>query len=93
MAPQENQAAWLTAPGERLEVGSAPTPQPESDEVIIQVAYIGIAPSEWKVQTIPALSAFLQIPFPHVLGSDVAGVVVEVGSDVESVKVGDRVIG
>lgn len=34
----------------------------------------------------------LQLDFPHILGADIAGVVFDVGSDVKSFKVGDRVV-
>jgi NADPH:quinone reductase-like Zn-dependent oxidoreductase len=33
----------------------------------------------------------MQIPMPHILGADGAGIVVEVGSEVKSVKTGDKV--
>lgn len=33
----------------------------------------------------------MEIPMPHILGADGAGIVVEVGSDVKSVKTGDKV--
>lgn len=34
-----------------------------------------------------------QLPYPFVLGQDVAGTIVEVGSNVSTLKVGQRVIG
>ncbi len=33
----------------------------------------------------------MKIPMPHILGADGAGVVVEVGSEVKSVRTGDKV--
>ncbi|KAI0127652.1 putative alcohol dehydrogenase [Xylariales sp. AK1849] len=92
MAPIEsNQAAWqVEAKVKPLKVGPGPDQsKPEVDEVIIEVAAVAINPSEWKTQDHP----FLPLQYPHVLGSDVAGTVVKVGSGVTRFKLGDRVIG
>ncbi len=61
-----------------------------------------IAPSEVLVEVKACAVNYLDIsvrrdrpevqPFPHILGSDIAGDVVEVGSDVRNVAVGDRVV-
>lgn len=42
----------------------------------------------WTLRGLPGLA----LSFPHVLGADGAGVVVDVGSDVRSVRAGDRVM-
>lgn len=61
-----------------------------------------IAPSEVLVEVKACAVNYLDIsarrdrpevqPFPHILGSDIAGDVVEVGSDVRNGAVGDRVV-
>lgn len=90
-AIESNRAAWYVS--ERaypLKVSPGPDQtNPAADEVIIQVAAIAINPSEPYIQSDP----FLPLNYPHVLGSDVAGTVVKVGSDITRFKLGDRVIG
>ena len=46
----ENKAAWL--PKERAaatEVGPGPTPDPGENEVVIEVAYAAVNPTDYKV--------------------------------------------
>ncbi|KAI9739701.1 MAG: hypothetical protein M1834_006420 [Cirrosporium novae-zelandiae] len=85
-----NQAVWITAPKAKpFKVGPGPTPNPGEKEMVIKVAYAAINPSEWKTQEL----SIVPIDYPHVLGSDVAGEVVQVGSGVTRFKLGERVIG
>lgn len=88
---KSNRAAWY--PFEKanpLQVSQGPDQtKPQEDEVIIQVAAVAINPSEPYIQADP----FLPLNYPHVLGSDAAGIIVKVGSNVTRFKVGDRVIG
>jgi NADPH:quinone reductase-like Zn-dependent oxidoreductase len=69
-------------------------------EVLIQVAYAGVNPSDWK-EVVGALAdsdgMSLIVPgrryeFPMVTGRDAAGIVAEVGAEVADVRVGDRVV-
>lgn len=92
-----------------LKIGPGPDhTKLEADEVLIQVAAVAINPSEWKVGRDRTHSreehlklttlqfqdfAYLPVDYPHVLGSDAAGTVVQVGSGVTRFKTGDRVIG
>jgi NADPH:quinone reductase-like Zn-dependent oxidoreductase len=49
-----NQAAWLPyekAP--KTEVGPGPTPQPSEDEVVIEVAYAAVNPTDHMVCPFP----------------------------------------
>ena len=92
-----------------LKIGPGPDhTKLEADEVLIQVAAVAINPSEWKVSRCSTDSrgehlnltilkfqdfAYLPVDYPHVLGSDAAGTVVQVGSGITRFKTGDRVIG
>jgi hypothetical protein len=86
-APQ-NRAAWLTAPATPFAVREAAYPSPLPHEIVIRSGAVAINPVDWKVQ----YGSTFPITYPHILGEDVAGEVVEVGSAVDSVKVGDRVV-
>lgn len=85
-----NQAAWQGAPGQALQLGSTDTPLPAANEVLIRNAAIAINPLDWLLQDYALLP---WLSYPAILGSDVAGTIVAVGSGVERLKVGDRVLG
>lgn len=85
----QNEAAWLLGVGVKpLKVMAGPQPNPGPDEVVIKVAYVAINPSDWKFQEM----AYLPVKFPHIIGSDVAGTVAQLGADVTRFRVGQRVI-
>src|SRR5271157_5592898 len=91
MTPQ-NTALWMPKRGAHLEVGPAPYTSPAADEVVVRVRAIAVNP----VDGMPGFAYRLILPwltFPAVLGSDVAGEVVEVGSNVTRLRPGDRVVG
>jgi len=91
MIPQ-NTALWLPKRGAHLEVGPAPYTSPAADEIVVRVRAIAVNP----VDGIPGFAYRLILPwltFPAVLGADVAGEVVEVGSDVTRLRPGNRVLG
>ena len=67
-----------------------PTPKP--DEILVQVHAVGLNPVDLIVPT-GAFKPFLKFNLPATLGSDLAGVVVEVGSKVTRFKPGDAVFG
>jgi NADPH:quinone reductase-like Zn-dependent oxidoreductase len=75
---------------EVLTVTETERPRPEVNEVLVRVGATGLNPIDTLVRSgaVPALGE----P-PFVLGWDVAGVVVEVGSGVHRFAVGDRVFG
>lgn len=89
-----NRAAWLEPKQAKLEVKSAPYPQPLEHEIIIKNHAIAINPVDW-ITPLPLIGNLLSpwITFPFVLGSDLAGEVVEIGKAVTRFKVGDRVLG
>lgn len=88
-----NQAAWLTAKSVKpLEVKSAPYTPPGENEIVVKNGAVAINPIDWLKQILGDL-LFSWIKYPFVLGSDLAGEVVEVGTGVTRFKVGDRVLG
>ncbi|OBT66456.1 hypothetical protein VE03_03697 [Pseudogymnoascus sp. 23342-1-I1] len=88
-----NTAAWLNAEkATSLTVGPAPYTSPSPTEFVVRNHALGINLVDWAIQGMGSdLFAWLQ--YPHILGSDVAGEVVEVGSSITRFKPGDRVIG
>ena len=87
-----NTAAWLGAKQARLEVKPAPYTHPGEDEIVVKNHAVAINPLDWIKQFVGNL-IFSWIKYPFVLGADLAGEVVEVGTSVTRFKVGDRVLG
>jgi NADPH:quinone reductase-like Zn-dependent oxidoreductase len=75
-----------------LEVRDVPKPVPGAGEVLVEVKAAGINPGEAMIRR-GALHDRWPAAFPSGQGSDLAGVVAEVGPDVDTVAVGDNVIG
>lgn len=67
-----------------------PIPQIKEDEVLIKVAYVGICGSDLHYYESGAIGNYIVEP-PFVLGHEASGIVVEVGSKVTNLKVGDKV--
>ncbi len=87
-------AIVLTAYGDvdKLEERELPSPHPGPNEVVVRVAGASINPVDWKIRS-GAAKGRHAFSFPGVLGRDASGEVVEVGSDVKDLAVGDRVLG
>ena len=75
-----------------LDVRDVPRPVPGAGEVLVQVRVAGINPSEGVIRS-GALHHLFPATFPSGQGSDLAGVVAELGPEVTSFTVGDEVIG
>lgn len=74
---------------ETLRISEAPTPEPSASEVRVRVAAVGVNHLDlWVRSGVPGH----KFPLPLIAGSDVAGVVDKVGSDVHHVRSGDEVI-
>jgi NADPH:quinone reductase-like Zn-dependent oxidoreductase len=74
---------------EVLELRETPDPRPKANEVLVQVKACGINHLDlWVRQGLRGLD----VEMPHVLGNDVVGVALEVGSVVTHVKPGDKVL-
>ncbi|KAJ9143341.1 Zinc-binding alcohol dehydrogenase domain-containing protein cipB [Pleurostoma richardsiae] len=92
MSPS-NQAAWIPAKKVKpLQVGDAPYTPPGPGEMVVKNGAVAVNPFDWVIQLIgPVLAGYIQYPF--ILGTDVAGTVVEVGPGMERFRVGQRVLG
>jgi len=87
-----NAAAWLTAAkANPLEVKSAPCTSPGENEIVIKNGAVAISPFDWMIQHMG--DALYPLPYPSILGFDVVGEVVEVGSSGSRFTLGDRVLG
>ena len=75
---------------EVLELAEVPAPKPTDDEVVVEVKATSVNPVDWLVRDGGATS-FVKVKFPVILGCDLAGVVVEKGSNVKHLAVGDEV--
>ena len=75
-----------------LEVRDVPRPVPEPGEVLVEVRAAGINISEAAIRS-GAVRDVFPATFPSGQGSDLAGVVAELGSGVSGFAVGDEVIG
>jgi NADPH:quinone reductase-like Zn-dependent oxidoreductase len=71
-----------------LEAVRVPVPQPGADQVLIRVAASSLNPLEYKLAD---LNFFGRTP-PVVLGLDLSGIVVTIGSAVRGIAVGDSVV-
>jgi NADPH:quinone reductase-like Zn-dependent oxidoreductase len=76
--------------GKALQIEELDRPSPESDEVLVRVQAAGVNPVD-----VGTAAGYLKdmLTAPHTLGTDFAGEVVEVGTDVTHVKPGDAVYG
>lgn len=82
----------MKAPKIPLVVESAPYTQPGANEIVIKNHAVAINPVDWmNVEMGNMMFSWLKCPF--IIGSDVAGQVVQIGSAVTGHKVGDRVLG
>lgn len=75
---------------EKLKESDVPMPKPGDHQVIVKEKATSINPIDWKLRE-GYLKEMMPWEFPIILGWDVAGDIVEVGSEVVDWKVGDRV--
>ncbi len=87
-----NTAAWMGTKYAQLEIGPAPYTAPEDDQIVIHNRAVAVNPLDWIIQAAGPI-AYRWLSYPVVIGSDVAGEVVEVGAAVTRFRVGDRVLG
>lgn len=74
-----------------LHMAEIERPALSTGNVIVQIAYAGVNPADWKARE-GWLARYFQYQFPFIVGFDAAGIVVEVGEGVERLTTGDRVV-
>ncbi len=77
---------------EVLRVSDVEEPHAGPGQIRVTVRGAGVNPVDWKFRS-GAMQQFMPIDLPSIPGSDVAGVVDEVGDGVTDVSVGDEVFG
>lgn len=87
-------AAYIQKYGqEKITLGNLAKPRiVNPKEVLVKVSHTSINPVDLKIQQ-GKLKPLLHFDFPLILGNDYVGIVEQVGSQVKSVKVGQRVSG
>lgn len=70
-----------------VEIREVPNPTVSPDSVIVKVGATGLCRSDWHGW----MGHDSDIVLPHVPGHELAGVIVETGSEIKNFKVGDRV--
>jgi alcohol dehydrogenase len=74
----------------RLRLVDVEKPQPREDEVLVEIHAAGVNPLDAKIRS-GEFKRLLPYRMPLILGHDIAGVVVQVGSRVQQFKLGDAV--
>ena len=85
--PQEVRGVIARSPGAPVEVAAINIPDPGPDEVVVRVQACGVCHTDLTYR-----EGGIEDKFPFLLGHEAAGVVEQVGSDVESVAAGDFVV-
>jgi NADPH:quinone reductase-like Zn-dependent oxidoreductase len=86
---QPNLAAIIPEKHARLTYEERAIPKIGPNEILVRNKAIAANPVDWKIQDYN----FFITKYPNILGSDVAGIVEEVGNNVSVFKKGDRVAG
>lgn len=92
MSEPTMKAAYIlqTGPAENITYGDLPRPKVGPDQVLVKMGAVSVNPIDTYLRN---GANYWELPKPFVIGSDIAGTVVEVGSAVKRFKVGDRVWG
>jgi S-(hydroxymethyl)glutathione dehydrogenase/alcohol dehydrogenase len=80
-------AAVFREVGRPMEIEEVEISKPGPREVLLRVSAVGLCHSDLHV-----MEGDLPLPLPAILGHEAAGIVEQIGSDVKTVKVGDRII-
>ena len=71
-------------------MATSPTPEPQPNQVLVKVGAVAVNPIDTYIRN---GANYWPLPNPFIIGSDVAGVVEEIGPSVKRFKPGDRVWG
>ncbi|RPD54128.1 GroES-like protein [Lentinus tigrinus ALCF2SS1-6] len=82
-------ALYVPSKQASFQLGDAPIYTPGPKEVLVKIISSALNPVDWKIPTFGLLDS---LKFPAILGSDLAGVVEEVGAEVSKFTKGDRVL-
>ena len=85
----KNIAAVLDKKFGTIELVERPIPTPKSGEILLRNKAVAGNPVEWMVRDY----GFGITEYPTVLGSDVSGIIEQVGPNVTKFQVGDRIVG
>ncbi|KAF3763461.1 zinc-binding oxidoreductase CipB [Cryphonectria parasitica EP155] len=91
----ENHAAWISKAKGPLSISPAPYTPPGPDQVVVRVHAIAMNLIDWMKQEVGDMM-YGWIKYPFILGNDVAGEIVEVGTKVQKsgqFRPGQRVTG
>jgi len=77
---------------EVLVLEQAPRPEPNPDQVLIQLKAAGVNPADWKIRG-GLYKQFMPVNFPWTPGVEGSGIIEAVGANVTGLKKGDEVYG
>jgi D-arabinose 1-dehydrogenase-like Zn-dependent alcohol dehydrogenase len=89
--PRTMRAAQITAFRRPLQVSEVPVAAPRADGAVVRVEASGVCRSDWHFWNQDLGWIGFNLPLPANTGHEVGGVVEEIGRDVRTIKVGDRV--
>jgi len=72
--------------GKRMQLEDFTDPSPLSHEAVVRVKACGVCYTDIKVRD----GKIAATKLPHILGHEISGEVVEIGSEVDDIKIGDR---
>lgn len=89
MTESDMQASLLMAPG-TIELHTRPIPELQPDEVLVQIAAVGVCGSDVHYYHEGRIADFI-VEEPMILGHEASGVIAKVGSAVSPDRIGERV--
>ncbi|KAH6677491.1 oxidoreductase [Halenospora varia] len=85
---QTNTAAFILSLGQPLHIAPLPSPIPGPDELLIQNHALALNP----IDNLRQSYGIFNNSYPVILGNDLAGIIISVGSDVTNFQPGQRVL-